>query len=139
MAGQQSFRLDSDWPDIQRALRRYGPEAKKEMNRTIRRSANTIKAEAARGFRTYSSRVHKALGVQVTAKHVAVVLSSRKVAHAVISEKGGRHPVYGNRRVWVQHPARPELEPAVERNRKKVRDDIEDAVIRAARDVRVIK
>ncbi|MCP4961319.1 MAG: hypothetical protein GY925_18900 [Actinomycetia bacterium] len=131
---------DDEWKQIQKSLRKYAPETKKVMVRQIRTAGNRIKKEAAAGFREYSSRVHKGLGVQVTAKRVAIQLKAKKTApHAPISEVGGRHPVFGNRKVWVDHPARPRLGPAVDRNRKKIADEISEAIIAAARDLKLVK
>lgn len=135
-----SFKIDdSEWQEIQKALRKFAPETKKVMNRTIRQAANRVKADAARGFKEYSGNVHKALGVQVTSKHVAIQLRKRKVAYAPISETGGRHPVYGNRRVWVDHPARPRLGPAVDAVKPRLAREIDEAVTDAARQSGVIK
>lgn len=139
MPADAAFTLDSDWPELQKALRKWAPEARRAMNKAIRQSANGIKSDAARGFKQYSNRIHKGLGVQVTQKHVAINLSAKKAPHGPINERGGRHPVYGNRRVWVEQEPRPRLGPAVERGKPKVRDDIADAVIEAARQTRVIR
>lgn len=125
--------IDSDWPEARKAIRKASPEIAKAMNKAIRTEAKKIQAEARRGFAEYSTRIGRAVGVSVSAKRVSLKLSGKKAPHGPINEFGGRHPVFGNRSVWVTQEARPRLKPAVDRNRPKVRAAIEAEVRKAGK------
>lgn len=129
----QFIALDDDWREVQRTLKKLAPDAAKAMNRAIRREAKKVQADARRGYAEYSTRIGRAVGVSVSSKHVALRLSAKKAPHGPINEFGGRHPVFGNRNVWVEQEARPRLEPAVDEHREPIRERIAEEVIDAAR------
>lgn len=68
---------------------------------------------------------------------VTIRVDSRKVPGARPIEHDGqpgmfRHPVYGNRRVWREQPARPFFYRAVEETADQVRDALGDALMAVA-------
>lgn len=85
----------------------------------------------------FSSRIPGAvrIGVAFGSKTggVRIYVDQKKVPHARPIENLGRagtfrHPVFGNREVWVEQPAQPFFFPAVKRNRAQVRELVADAV-----------
>jgi hypothetical protein len=72
---------------------------------------NTIMPEMRRRSGVYSSRIPRSLSVSVrygfSTAGVFIRQSARVAPHGPINEGGGRHPVFGNREVWVYQPARP--------------------------------
>jgi hypothetical protein len=105
---------------FQRDLQRLAPEVRKELNKALREIAGAV-ADDAKSRASWSSRIPGAIGITVTTTKVGVKANRNKAPHAAAYEgfKGGRtvgsfrHPVYGNRSVWVQQPTRPFLAPAV--------------------------
>jgi hypothetical protein len=115
-AGTQDLR------DFIRDLGKMDPELRREMRPMLRTSAEKP-LQQARLNASWSTRIPRATKVSVSlaAKKAGVsIRTSRKLApHARPYEHGGdagrfRHPVFGNRNVWVYEPARPFLARAAE-------------------------
>lgn len=121
-------------PEFRRALKKYAPEVAKEFNKESRAVAVRI-TTVARENASWSRRIPGAIKPSVTAKGVGVRVVKKIAPHGGLYERGGsgdrsgsfRHPVFGNRDVWVTSPTRPFLRPAVEANR----DEAMAAMLRA--------
>jgi len=130
------------WGRLQRDLRDLGPEIRKELNDEIKGIADKMLTSAKRNA-SWSSRIPGALSVSVTTSRVGVKASRRKAPHARAFEgvrRAGfgatssfRHPVYGNRNVWVSQPTRPFLAPAIIEHREAFFAQAGEAVTNAAR------
>lgn len=76
--------------------------------------------------------------------HVSVSIRAggKKAPNAAAFENGGkagtfRHPVFGNRSVWVEQEAHPALLPALRRNLQRIADNVSEAVDRHLRQRRL--
>ncbi|GAA5048172.1 hypothetical protein HNP84_000229 [Thermocatellispora tengchongensis] len=117
-------RLDGN-KELRRLVRDFGkipPDLRKELRPALVRAAKPILA-AARANASWSSRIPRATRIKVgfTARKggVSIVVNSKRAPHARPYENLGdpgtfRHPVYGNREVWVTQVARPFLIDAVQ-------------------------
>ena len=90
-------------------------------------------AAAARRNASWSSRIPGTVRPFATARSVGVRAGGRRAPHARVYEGLGgagsfRHPVFGNRNVWVTQSTRPFLMPAVEANAEGIVDDVFDAI-----------
>ncbi len=132
------------WRRLQRDLKDLGPEIRKDFNNEIKGIAGKIVSDA-KANAAWSTRIPGALSVSVTASRVGVKASRRKAPHARAFEgvrRAGfgavrefRHPVYGNRNVWVSQPTRPFLAPAIRENQAGFFDAAQESIVNAARTV----
>ncbi len=96
------------------------------MNVAIRAGAEIV-AEEARVMSSWSSRIPRSIRVTGAGTRVTVKAGGARAPHAPAFEHHGspgafRHPVYGNRAVWVSQRARPFLLPAAIKNLPTVHD-----------------
>lgn len=129
------------WRNLQRDLKRLEPEVRKELNASFRGLVGDIVSDA-QSRASWSSRIPGAIGASVTTTRVGVKVNRRKAPHARSYEGRGRfgrpqgsfrHPVFGNRDVWVTETTRPFLAPAVKANQSQFYKSAEQAVTVAAR------
>lgn len=106
--------------DLAAVLRRSQPELKKQLYKNLRIAGEIVKEQAV--FNSlWSSRIPSSLKVQGSGLHVKVVALASIAPNAGPLERGSqgraginRHPVFGNREVWVNQPTRPFLAPALQ-------------------------
>ena len=120
---------------LARALARAAPEAWAACRVSLR-AAGMIVADDARGRASFSTRIPGSIRVRTGRGNVRVVAGGPTAPDAAPLENKGqsgnfRHPVWGNREVWVDQPARPFLAPALDAHREEVAQLMEDAVLRA--------
>lgn len=123
-------------------LGRMSPAAKQELRRGLRAAGKTV-LQQAKSNASWSSRIPGAmrLATRTGAKNAGVFLrvDATRAPHARpyegIGTRAGffRHPVFGNRDVWVSQAQRPFLVPAAQAGRPAVVKAGEDAVKAAAR------
>ncbi len=101
--------------DVGRDLRRAAPELHKELQVGLKAAAATVVTEARLISGFYSSRIPDSIRAGSRGLDTLVVAGGARAPHAVYYEgpKPFRHPVFGNRNVWVKQTARPFLLPAV--------------------------
>lgn len=121
--------LARDWGRVPIELRR-------ELRPRLRQAGEHVR-NAVRQNAGFSSRIPGAVGLTVSFASrtggVRVRVNSKRAPHARPLENLGkagsfRHPVYGNRDVWVSQAAHPFFFPAVQANRDKVKGLVADAV-----------
>jgi hypothetical protein len=122
--------LDSNYRDVAKRLRTVDKVAQKEMRAQLRTDLGPIIGQA-KANASWSTRIPGAIGPQVTVKTVGVRVNRKKAPHGRVYEYGGRHPVFGNRDVWVPVPKRSYVRPAVQDNKLKVRRDLGQSIGRA--------
>lgn len=94
-----------------------GKDLRKALRRNLRRTAEPIKRRV-QANASWSRRIPGAVKIttSLTARHpaVGIKVDSKKAPHARPLERGSkgrrtvnRHPVFGNREVWVDQPTRP--------------------------------
>jgi hypothetical protein len=119
------------------------PEKLRPRVRPMLRSAGEQVARDARRNASWSTRIPGSIAVRVsfTGRRPGVLIVARKAIapHArayegITGRATLRHPVFGDREVWVAQPVRPFLAPAVGAYGPKLADDAARAVDEAARD-----
>lgn len=102
-------------------LRKIGDGVGRNLGKEFKRAAGPV-AQQARANASWSSRIPGAISVGVSSSRrfpgAQIKVSKDKAPHARLFEypgRGGafRHPVYGNREVWVDQRGRPFIRPAV--------------------------
>lgn len=132
-----------DFRNFQRTLKQLGgPEMTKALNKELRGVLNTTIVPDARRNAGWSSRIPGAIKPQVTSTKLAVRVASKQAPHGrpfeglqqgLRANAWFRHPVFGNREVWVNQRTRPFLAPAFDDNADKATKAAEQAVDAAAR------
>lgn len=119
-------------------LKRTQPAIGKELNLSFKAMGEKVAADA-RANASFSSRIPGTIKVRRRGLGVRVQAGGDNAPHAAPLEHGGepgtfRHPVFGNRNVWVSQPAHPFLHPAAEKERPVVEALAVEAVDKALRD-----
>lgn len=110
-----------DMSDLKRfaaKLKVEAPELVKDFQQGLA-AAGEIVAAKARSNASFSSRIPASIKVRRRGSRVKIQAGSSLAPHAAPLENHGRpgtfrHPVFGDREVWVSQPARPFLTPAAE-------------------------
>lgn len=131
--------------DLAELISDMGGKMPKEIKAEIRpllRKTGQGALQDVRSRASWSTKIPKATRLQISLAGkrpgVAVVTNRKQAPHARPLENQGRqgrvrHPLFGNRKVWVTQPARPFMTPAAPPWQEEVRDGIADAVDRVAR------
>ncbi len=112
-----SFTIDTkSLTKLVKNLQETEPGIRKSVNTALREGAELVAIEA-RLISSWSSRIPGSIRVAGAGTRVLVKAGGAKAPHAAPFEHHGqpgtfRHPVYGNRQVWVSQKARPFLLPA---------------------------
>jgi hypothetical protein len=127
--------------DVKAAVRdmpvtsRGGGGAQRRRFNVARASTERAKASAARRGAGLRSTIASATKLQITAKGVRFVVQSSKLPadqrtlpRHLDSEKGWRHPVFGDRDVWVTQKGRPYFGSTIKRKAPAFRKAIVDAM-----------
>jgi hypothetical protein len=140
MAARASFGIDAQgWTQFARSVRKANKDAQKlllvQIKSAMQPISNLIKQEA-----SWSSRIPQTVRISATNKGVAIRAGGRGAPHAYAFEHHGitgefRHPVFGNRAVWVSQPARPFLTPVAKANESKLADAMLKAVDQWTREI----
>lgn len=121
-------------------LRRLSRETRKEVRPKLKEAGEIIAADA-RSRASWSSRIPRTVRVRVSfragGEGVTVAAGGARAPHARpyegTTQNPFRHPVYGNREVWVAQPARPFLNPAAAAKADEAGRAIEQALAEAAK------
>jgi hypothetical protein len=125
--------------ELQRLIRDLGQipkDLQKELRPAVKKAAEVVKRDA-QARSSWSTRIPGAMRVVVklagSGAGASVVVSAAKAPHARPYENLGnpgtfRHPVYGNREVWVPQAARPFLFPAAQAKADAATEEIDKAV-----------
>lgn len=105
-------------------LREMSTEVRRGIRPALKEVAEPMVAQA-RANASWSTRIPGAIRVSVLKRGVEIRVSRKKAPHARSYEGIGgnqsfKHPVFGDRGVWVQQGTRPFLDPAVKQHRKKI-------------------
>lgn len=131
--------------DVETFVRRFG-KVPKELKRELRpglRAAGKVVADDAKARASWSTKIPRAIKVSVTfagsRQGVSVIVNKNKAPSGRPFEHGGRdgtfrHPVFGNREVWVSQKARPFLAPALQAKGDEAAKQIEQVVDRVTRE-----
>lgn len=98
--------------DFGRQLRKAAPEVARQFNRDLRQATEGAKVEA-QITSSWSRQIPGSIRVMGGASNLRIVAGPEPVIAELYSRpKGFRHPVFGNREVWVAQKGRPFLWPA---------------------------
>lgn len=121
-----------------RELRKAEPELAAKLRTQLRTSGAIIGDEAKLRASEFSSSIAATIRVRVAGLTVTVVAGGKNVPIAALEEAGNKglrttghsfkHPVFGNRKVWVEQPMHPYLVPAFEHHQEKFEAAVVDAV-----------
>ena len=136
-----SFRFEIDgeaFRTFQRELRKVEPVLAKELNKELRQIVKERIIPTAKANAGWSSRIPGAIKPQVTTKLVGIRVAGKQAPHAKPFENTSntgwfRHPVFGNRQVWVNQNARTFLRPAVDANQESAAQAVAKAIDTAGR------
>lgn len=108
----------SELKDLARDLRRINPVLSRGFLKSLGKAGDVV-AVKARSNASFSTRIPKTIKVRRRGVSVRVQAGGPSAPHAAPFEHGGtpgtfRHPVFGNREVWVTQTAHPFLTPAAE-------------------------
>jgi hypothetical protein len=131
-----------DFRNFQRTLKKINAEISKELNKELRRVLNSTIVPAARANASWSSRIPAAIRPTVGATKIGARVAARQAPHGRAFEglqrglrtrSSFRHPVFGNRNVWVEQATRPFLAPAFDSHAAEATKAAEAAIDQAAR------
>lgn len=116
-------------------MRRLAAETKKTVNAGLLTIAKTAAVEAKASASEWSDRIPPSIRAGGTGARVYVRAGGPKAPGAAAFEHHGgagqfRHPVFGDKGVWVSQQARPYLTPAVNKTSDAGGDAIAKAIIR---------
>lgn len=117
----------SDLTKLQRDLKKANGDALKLFRAALKKGGDVVADSARSRIAGTSQRIASSIRVGATNKGVYVRAGSKAAPHAAAFENFGnagtfRHPVFGNRDVWVEQQAHPFLVPSLEGNLDKVVD-----------------
>ncbi len=130
------FRVESNYRQVSANLKKLDKAVNANFKKASRASVAGVVAEArgiaaSHGFQ----RVPGAIVPTVTPTYVGIRVKAKSSVAGVLHERSRgkwRHPVFGNRAVWVDQNAQPSVKPAADRNRVKVVADVKVAMRAAA-------
>lgn len=125
-----------------RDLNKVPVELRRKMSGAIRKAGQPIVSDARRRA-SWSTRIPGAISMRsrFTGRRpgISIVVSAKKAPHARAYEgltgdgSAFKHPVFGNRNVWVSQATRPFLFPAAEAHGPRVVDAIAEVIDVSAR------
>lgn len=130
-----------DFRNFQRTLKKMDKDISRELNKQLRKVIASTIVPAARSNASWSSRIPAAIKPSVGTRNIGARVASKQAPHGRAYEglqKGlrnnshFRHPVFGNRNVWVSQATRPFLAPAFESNAAEATKAAEEAISQAA-------
>jgi len=114
---------------LQRDLKRADADSLKLFRAAMKKGGEIIAADARSRISGTSQRIADSIRVMANNKGVQVKAGGAKAPHAAPFENMGksgnfRHPVFGNREVWVSQEAHPYLLPALDGKLDQVIDTV---------------
>lgn len=137
-----------DFHDVARALRRAAPESSRQLRRKLRDAGELVAVEARAIAEKHSKKIPPTIKVRTLGATVEIVAGGEGIdiaglfelgntggARRALASSGGsfRHPVFGNRDVWVTQPMHPYLTPAAVANARRLEETVVAALDDAAR------
>lgn len=132
--------------DFAKALGKVSPELRRELRPQLRSAGQHVLSDMKRRA-AYSSRIPSAIRMTVSFSSrgggVRFRVNAGRAPHARVLERGNdggrggtfRHPVFGDRDVWVTQATRPFFFPAVQAGRSEIKRGISAAVKASLKEV----
>lgn len=133
----------TDFKNVIRVLRKEQPELAKQVRKQLRVAGEIVAAEARRNAAEFSKTIPPTIKVRTAGATVAVIAGGAKAPAASLFELGNtggsksataslggrfRHPVFGDRDVWVETPSRPYIRPSIAKDIEAVASAVAEAV-----------
>jgi len=131
-----------DFRDFQRTIKGLDAGVARELNKELRKVLKSTIIPAAKSNASWSSRIPGAIKPTVGTTKIGARVASKQAPHGRAFEglqkglRGNgtfRHPVFGNRNVWVNQATRPYLAPAFDSKAGEATKAAEAAIATAAR------
>lgn len=140
-----AFSVDGDeFGQFARDLKRFDPEVAKALNKALKAVVVTKIMPTAKANAAWSSRIPAAIKPSVSMKGMGLRVASNSAPHGrpfeglqtgLRSNSSFRHPVFGNREMWVTQRTRPYLAPAFRSNQDAAVASAQEAIGEAAAQV----
>lgn len=93
-----------------------------------RREGYGLRAQTARGIKSKVSWSGRKLGARISVETGHFPPSQRSLPKHLDNPRGWRHPVWGNRKVWVKQIGGPYFSAPIERHMRSVKREIQDEI-----------
>lgn len=118
-------------------LRNMSTEVRRSLRPTLERAAQPILAQA-KANASWSSRIPGAIRLSTLKRGVEIRVSAKKAPHArplegIRGNRAFRHPVMGDRSVWVSQETRPFLQPAARAHGRQVTEKVVQMIDQVSR------
>jgi hypothetical protein len=142
-----AFEAGREWREVNRRLRHASEKGlQKELRKAVREAAkpgrDAAKAAAraipAKGRRTRGlrRRIARGVGIEVTGTRVRIVTrmpsGMEMLPRGFDTEKGWRHPFFGDRELWFQQPGHPWFRSTIAKTAPAARVEMKAAMDRVA-------
>lgn len=100
-----------------------------------RRDGYGLRAATARTIKSRVAYSGRKLGAAIYTDVSGLPQSQRRLPRYLNAKKGWRHPVWGNRQIWVRQVGEPYFDTPIDRHRTRVRKAVEQAVTEVMREL----
>ena len=121
--------------DLSKLLQTTSKATKRKLNKGLKAGVDQTVVPDAKAAASWSSRIPNTIKSSVTMTGVFVKAGGPDAPHAAAYETGSasnpgyiRHPVFGNREVWVETASRPYIRPAIAKDITAVAEAVAQAV-----------
>lgn len=126
----------SELREFSAIIRQTSPKVYRALGDGLREAGMVIADEARARSSTFSTRIPASIRVRKVGIRVSVTAGDENALDAAPLENKGiegffRHPVFGNRDVWVNQQAHPYLRPAAEAQGERTADKVLESIARA--------
>lgn len=120
---------------LEQLLKVTSKSTKRKLNKGLKDGVDKSVVPDAKNAASWSTRIPNTIKSSVTMSGVFVKAGGPDAPHAAAYETGSssnagmiRHPVFGNRDVWVETPSRPYIQPSIVKDINAVAEAVAQAV-----------
>lgn len=137
MAGVEVRIVATNLTKFARELGKIDKPLRAELTKSLKATGEKV-ADRARDNASWSTRVPQSIKVRARSLQITIIADPRVAPEAAPLENKGRdgffrHPLFGDREIWVDQKARPFLAPALRTVDKSVLNEMSDALDHALR------
>lgn len=140
----------AEFREVARQLKVARGEGQKRLRKNLKEAGEIVATEARAIASEHSEKIPRSIRVRTSGATVSIVEGGPKAPNAAPFEVGNagdrrslsvgslggtfRHPVFGNRQVWVEQPMHPAVRPAIARKLDLMTERVADAEAQAIAD-----